>query len=234
MSSFKQVVTDKFVINFQEGLEDFVNKSLIVVEEQMPILRNLFFAEFDKIQKLKASFFTQREDFVEYIKSVSNGKTPPEWATGCFYNGEIQTLLNTNNKVDIKHKTHTLMHEMTHLYIKKFIYEKYNIQRIRWFDESCACYIDGRLNVMAKEQLNAICEQLSIIQKFDLNILDDINKLNTQQFDAYNMFLIVGKYIFENNLANSYLDLLKTNPEKIRNIGSTILESAIEYAKTKI
>ena len=46
---------------------------------------------------------------------------------------------------------------------------------------------------------------------------------------AEDMFLIVGKYIFENDLSKKYLDLIKNNPAEIREIGSNILEKSIDY-----
>ena len=225
----KKTVTDKFIINFQEGLEEFVDISLKVVEKQMPLLENLFLSEVAKVGKLKASFFTERKEFVEYIKSVSNGRTPPEWATGCFYNGEIQTLIDITNHEDLKYKVHTLTHEMTHLYIQKNIYEKYNIDRIRWFDESYASYIDGHIKNRTKEQLKNKCNKLKDIGEFDLNILNDINRVKTKDYDGYDMFLIVGKYIFENDLSKKYLVLIKTKPEEIRKVGREILTKSIKY-----
>ena len=225
----KEIITDRFVINFQEGLEEFVDASLNVVEKQMPLLEKLFQLDAFEVGKLKASFFIERKDFVEYIKSISNGETPPEWATGCFYNGEIQTLLNINNEESLKSQVHTLAHEMTHLYIDKLVYEKYDIDRVRWFDESYALYIDGRLKNRTKEQLRNMCERLKDVGKFDLNILNDINKVKTKDYNGYDMFLVVGKYIFENNLAVEYLDLIKTRPNEIRKVGREILTKSIEY-----
>ena len=224
----KEIVTDKFIINFQEGLEEFVDTSLKIVKKQIPLLENLFQVEVSEVGKLKASFFTERKDFVEYIKTVSNGRTPPEWATGCFYNGEIQTLLDINNKEDVKHQTHTLIHEMAHLYIQKLVYEKYDIDRIRWFDESYATYIDGHIKNITRQQLRNMCERIKDVGEFDLNILNDINKVKTREYNGYDMFLVVGKYIFENNLAKDYIELLKTKPEEIRKVGREILTKSIQ------
>lgn len=226
----KEIIGEKFIINFQEGLDEFVKDSLCVVEERFEVLKNLFSNESESVGKMKASFFTERENFVEYIKSVSNGAIPPEWATGCFYNGEIQTLINLNDEKDVQYKVHTLMHEMVHLYIQELVYSKHSIDRITWFDESCASYIDGHMNNMTKDQISKICEQLKNVGEFDLNILDDINKIKTNEYDGYDMFLIVGKYIFENNLAQKYVDAIKTSPEEIREIGKEILAKSIKYA----
>jgi len=228
-----EIITDRFIINFQNGLEEFVSNSLKVVEKQMPILRSLFLLEVENFKKIEASFFTERSEFVGYIKSISNGDIPPKWATGCFYNEGIQTLININDEEDVKYKTHTLMHEMVHLYIQKLVYEKSGVERVRWFDESYASYIDGYIKNITSNQLKNICEKLIGIGEFDLNILDDINKVKTKEYDGYDMFLIVGKYIFENNLAKHYLELLKTKPSEIRKVGKTILEKSINYILKK-
>jgi len=225
----KEIITDRFIINFQDGLEDFVANSLNIVKLKMPIINDLFGEDAEGVGELKASFFTVRKDFVEYIKSISNGRTPPEWATGCFYKGEIQTLLNINSKEEMKYKIHTLTHEMTHLYIQKLVYEKYKIDRIRWFDESYASFIDGHICNKTKEELQIICKKLKMLGQFDLNILDDINKVKTNEYDGYDMFLIVGKYIFENDLSKKYLDLIKIKPEEIRKEGRSVLEKSIQY-----
>ena len=113
----KTKLTKQFEIHYQHELEDFVNKSIKIFDSKYQQLKDLFGDECEKVDILKASYFTKRENFVEYIKSVSNGKTPPDWATGCFYNGEIQTLLNPNNT---EYHTYTLTHETIHLYIQRF------------------------------------------------------------------------------------------------------------------
>jgi hypothetical protein len=79
----------------------------------------IFNCKENEISILKASFFVKREGFEEYIKKVSKGHTPPSWATGCFYNGEIQVLVNLDNP---EIKMHTLAHETMHVFFEKTIY----------------------------------------------------------------------------------------------------------------
>lgn len=230
----KELVTKKFILSYQDGLDDFIERSLKIVDERIPLIDKLFGCNEDTAGQLKASFFTKREDFIEYIKSVSGGKTFPAWVTGCFYNGEIQTLININDEDDVKFKTHTLTHEMVHLYIENTIYSKYNIDRIRWFDESYAGYLDGHMENRTNEQLKEICLELKRLGNFDMNSLDDVNDVITKSYNGYNMFRIIGKYIFENDLAKKYLDLLKNNPSAIREIGKDILTKAIEYVENSL
>ena len=225
----KELITNHLVLHYQDGLENFIKNSLKIVETKLPFIKELFKNDdIDAIQ-LKASFFTKRNEFVKYIKSISSGHTPPSWATGCFYNGEIQTLIDINDKNDLTFKVHTLTHEMVHLYIQKFIYEKFNLDRIRWFDESYASFIDGHIEYRNLRDLKAICYQLKSLGDFDMNFLDDVKNVKTNTYDGYDMFLIIGKYIFENNLAKEYMELLKKSPNEIRRLGTKILPKAIQY-----
>lgn len=224
---------ENFIINYTKELENFVEKSVIIASDKKKIICEILNCENNAIGKLKASFFTDRESFTDYIRNVSDGATPPEWATGCFYNGEIQTLVNMNNRDDLQYKTYTLAHEMIHLYIEKFIYQKYKLDRIRWFDESYASFLDGHIENRTKEQLKSTCLELEkICNDFDMNKLNNVKKVKTKNYNGYDMFLIIGKYIFENNLAKKYIELLKTNPKEIIKIGKTILADAVKYGKT--
>ena len=85
----KELTTRHLVLHYQDGLENFVKDSLNIVETKLPFIKELFKNDDIDNFQLKASFFTKRNEFEMYIKSISGGHTPPPWATGCFYNGEI-------------------------------------------------------------------------------------------------------------------------------------------------
>lgn len=225
----KELITKNFILNYQEGLDDFIQESLHIVDMKMPLIKEILTCDDAAVGQLKASFFTNRNDFVGYIESISNGEQPPVWATGCFCNGGIQALVDVNNKNDIKFKVHTLTHEMVHLFIQKLIYQQYEIDRIRWFDESYASYIDGRTEKLTLDNLKYICYKLKPVENLDVNCLDDINKVKTKDYNAYDIFLVIGRYIFENNLAKDYIELIKNNPLKIRELGLSILKDSIKY-----
>lgn len=228
----KTYVCEDFEIQYQEVLEELVKKSVEIYNNRIEYIKKLFSSSSKEIGKIKAIFFTNREDFVNYIKTVSNGQTPPNWATGCFYNGEIQQLIEEKNEAEILTKAHILLHETIHLYIQKSIYEKYNIKRIIWFDESLAGFLDGHIANRSKSNLEKIVKKLITISKnFDMNILNDWDKMFTKEYNAYEIFMLVGKYIVENNLDSDYVELIKINPAKIKEIGKTVLHHAIEYAK---
>ncbi len=222
----KKLVTKNFILNYDDHLEKFIQQSLGIVDIQVKSLSKLLDMDINNVPQLKASLFSDRQSLVDYVKSISNGRTLPEWAKGCFFNGEIQLLVDDRDKFN----KNFLMHEYTHLCIKKHIYDKYNIRRITWFDESYAYYLDGRHDSMS---VNAYKEIVSDLKKlpcnFDMNILNDSNLIVTKDYNGNDMFVLIGKYIFENNLEKEYIALLKEDSNKVKEIGKTILTKAIMY-----
>lgn len=227
----KNITTKDYIINYEPELEDFVRKTLSHAEKKKIEFYKIFNCKETDINILKAIFFVNREDFVNYIKSISND-TPPSWATGCFYNGEIQVLVNINNP---EIKMHTLAHETMHLFFDKTIYERYNIQRVNWLDESFAVYLDGNPDDISNNELLRIIDYLDkIADEFDMAILADYNKVKTKEYNGYDMFNIIGKYIFETKQEQKYLALIKKDRNEVLKIGKHILKEAIDYFKNKL
>lgn len=228
----KNITTKDYIINYEPELEDFVRKTLSHAEKKKIEFYKIFNCKETDINILKASFFVNREDFVNYIKSISNGDTPPSWATGCFYNGEIQVLVNINNP---EIKMHTLAHETMHLFFDKTIYERYNLDRVNWLDESFAVYLDGNPDDISNNELLRIIDYLDkIADEFDMAILADYNKVKTKEYNGYDMFNIIGKYIFETKQEQKYLALIKKDRNEVLKIGKHILKEAIDYFKNKL
>lgn len=228
----KSLITDNFVINYQTELDEFIQDALAIFNQQVTSILDIF-GELPK-QKITASFFVERDAFVDYIKKITNGSIPPAWAIGCFYNGEIQTLININNKASLNSKKHILTHEFVHLCINNAIYDRYGIDRIRWLDESFAGYLDGHTDTITPDKLQAVVHSLEELENFDVNVLNDPNKIKTETYNGYDIFVIIGKYIFKNNLAKDYLEKLKNNPAQIINLGKNILGTAIDYVKSTV
>lgn len=222
-----KIKTEHYEISYDKRLKSYVKSAIEIAEEGRAALNQLFDYD-DECMVLKASYFCNRVDFVNYIKSISGGHEPPIWATGCFYNNEIQILVDVENEKDMNFKDPTLLHETVHLYFDNCIYNKYNIPRIRWLDESFACYLDGTTNKIKLQDLKNIC--LNIKDKnFDANILNDVKKVKTKNYNGYDMFKVIGFYIFNRHVEKEMLDTLKTNFKKTRLIGKSILKSAIDF-----
>lgn len=228
----KLLKTKDFIIDYDENLQGFIEKTVQHAESKKKEFYKIFNCEETDIDILHASFFTKREDFVKHIKSISNGRTPPSWATGCFYNGEIQVLVDLKNP---EIKMNTLAHETMHLFFDKTVYKKHNIDRVNWLDESFAVYLDGKPDDITKQELTRIIEHLSKISDgFDMAILANYNKVKTKEYNGYDMFNIIGKYIFETNQEQKFLELIKKDRNQVLEIGKHILQDTIDYFKEKI
>lgn len=229
----KDLETKYLSLHYENNLEDFIQNSLNIFNERLKLVQSLFDGQNDKISKMECSFFTSRNDFNEYINKITNGKNPPSWAIGCFYNDEIQILVDVNNQNQLSKQQYTLIHEYTHLCIKHLIYQTYNIERVKWLDESYARYIDGHLISTSKERINSLFESIfKNYKNLDMNDLDNVKNLKVN--DVYAMFDIIGKYIFENNLEKEYLDILKRNNGDIIQLGQTILMKSLLYLSKKV
>ena len=216
-----------YEIGYDEKVKNCVVNAIEIAEKGRATLNQLFDCD-DNSTILKASYFSNRDDFVNYIKSISGGHEPPIWASGCFYNNEIQVLVNVENEKDVKFKQHTLLHETVHLYFDNCIYHKFDIQRVRWLDESYATYLDGTTSEIQLQDLKNICQNVNI-ENFDMNSLDDIKKVKTEQYNGYDMFKVIGYYIFNQHIEKELLDTLKANYDKTRLIGKSILKKSIDY-----
>ena len=222
------MITQAFVINYEPKLRDFVVLTSNHAKEKKKEFCKLFGCVEQEIERLQASFFVERNEFVKHIQTISNGQTPPKWATGCFYNGEIQVLVDLKNPEE---KINTLAHELLHLFFEKMIYQKHNIERVNWLDESFAVYLDGGEHDFDRELEKSIKYLSKISKGFDMNILCDYNIIKTKKYDGYDMFNIIGKYIFETKQENIFLKMLIENRQQIVELGKHILQDAINYFK---
>lgn len=217
-----------------ESKEKFINGVIRYAEEKRVYFNELFECESKDVGQLKAIFFTKREDFVDYIERNFNRK-PAEFAMGCFFGGEAQVLVNMNNPDSQKY---TLAHETLHLYFNRNIYKRGcadGVNRVRWLDEAFAVYLDGKPDDITPKMLEGMINRLSKVPaEFDMAILDDVNKIETDAYDGYDMFEIIGKYIFENHLEKDYLDMIKESRDLIVEKGKTILHTAIDYCKSTL
>ena len=129
---------------------------------------------------------------------------------------------------------HTLAHETMHLFFEKTIYQRYNIERVNWLDESFAVYLDGNPDDISSQELFEMIKSLGdFANGFDMAILADYNKVKTKEYNGYDMFNIIGKYIFETRQEQKYLELIKKDREKILEIGRDILKEAVTYFKNR-
>lgn len=217
-----------YLINYPVSLVGFVNQSVENAEERIPILEKLFDFTWEQDSKIKARFFDDKYEFDKYIEKVGGFK-PRASTVGCFCQGEIQTYVDIKN-LNNQYPT-TLAHETVHLFFMKAIYNPKEIQRIRWFDEAYSYYLQvNRENEDFNKFYLAQANKLKDSYKnLDVNFLDDFKVVASEKYNTYAIFQVIGKYIFDNNLQKEYLTLLKTDTKKLRAIGKTILEKAVDY-----
>ena len=193
-----------------------------------------FFKEKSYNKKIKGAFLINRDDFIARIKEVSfpDVSLPPKWARGCFYGGETQILLDENNLYE---NFNTLAHESFHLLFSKFIYEKNNIDRIVWLDESLASNFDGSTDELIKtNKFEDII--IKLVNNNNLPKMNELTFLNeniiTKEYNGYDLFKVVGRYLIEIKTKGDLLNYIN-NPEKVINDGETILEKSLNYFALK-
>ena len=233
MNNYMNINNEYFEISIPSELKEYgemvLNYSTEKIKEYLD-----FFKENSYGQKIKAFFFTNRADFIDRIAtgSADPSTLPPEWATGCFYGGEVQILLNKEIKYD---KFFTLAHETFHLLFGKFIYQKNHYDRILWLDESLAGNFDGTTEKLMKENKFS-----NIIKKLiGMNHLPTMSQLSfdkgtikTDQYNGYELFKVVGRYLIETKTNEELLFYIQQEQE-VLNDGDTILEISLKYFKEK-
>ena len=225
------LITENFIVRYASEIKNFIIKTVEHANNKKHQFCKIFNCSISDVERLNASFFVDRTEFENHIKEIANGQTPPSWATGCFYNGEIQVLVDLKKTEE---KMNTLAHELLHLFFEKMIYQKYNIERVNWLDESFAVYLDGGAHDFDSELEKSIKYLSKISKGFDMNILCDYNIIKTKEYDGYDMFNIIGKYIFETKQENKFLNMLVEDRNKLVELGKHILQDTIDYFKEKI
>lgn len=204
MKNYITITNDYFEILIPSSLKNYGEEVLNYSTDKLKEFLS-FFKE-QNYGKIKGAFLINHDDFIDRIKEVSapNSPLPPKWATGCFYGGETQILLNENNPYE---RFNTLAHESFHLLFSKFVYEKNNIDRIVWLDESLASNFDGSTEKLIK---NNTFENI-IIKLMNNSKLPKMNELSiskgnivTKEYNGFDLFKVVGRYLIEtkNDLLN--------------------------------
>ena len=68
--------TPRFVLHYDDSLESFIEKSLKIADEKVPVIEDLFDCKQEKIGKIKASFFTEINSWTPYLFGKSQYTEP--------------------------------------------------------------------------------------------------------------------------------------------------------------
>ncbi len=225
----KKLKTKDFNFEYSQDLEDYVKEVEQISLQRKEVLCKFFKCNFNDIPAIDTAILSNQKDFVDYIHKITNNKsTPPEWATGCFCNDGIQMLVLKDNPKQYNASKFIISHEMTHLFINKFVYNKYNIPRLKWWDECYAYWLERPLTKERAEQAITLSKENEHRANFDMNIIKNDSK-NENEVNAFPLYKIVGYYIFQNNLAKKYVEIIKKDRNKMVEIGKTIVADAIDY-----
>ena len=219
MKKFKTFENNFYKIEYPIDLENFTQFSVKNAMDSIEKIKTLFKTK--ENLKVNAIFFDIREDFVKYIKQFSTKEEIPDWIKGCFYNNEIQLYIDKNRNYKLYMK-YSLLHETVHLYFDNYVYDKYNIERICWFDEAYAGYLDKHPKDIKQ-----------ILQTLQLPIDFNMSSLTSPESNAYGAFNLIGYYIFLTHQEKKLLNLLIKDSEQIKELGKTILKEAVEYIESK-
>ena len=224
----KQLKTKDFNFEYSPDLEEFIEETKIISEQRKEVLCKFFKCKPSAIPAFNAAVLSNKEDFRDYIRKISNNSTPPEWATGCFYGGGIQAFVKKSDQKQYNSAKFTVAHELTHIFINKLVYDKYKIPRLKWWDECYAYWLERPLTQERIDQAIRLSKENEYRADFDMNrIKNDSN--NESEVDAFPLYKIIGYYIFQNNLGEEFLQIIKEDRNKMVEIGKTILKDSIEY-----
>lgn len=233
MKNYITITNDYFEILIPVALKKYGEEVLNYSTDKLKEFLS-FFNEKSYNKKIKGAFLVNRDDFIDRIKEVSdsNSLLPPKWATGCFYGGETQILIDETNPYE---RFNTLAHETFHLLFSKFIYEKNNIDRIIWIDESLAGNFDGT----TEKLINNNTFKDIIIKLINNNKLPKMNELSfskgnikTEKYNGYDLFKVVGRYLIETKSKEDLLDYIN-DKDKVISDGEIILEESLNYFTLK-
>ena len=226
MKEFKIIKNDYYEIYFPLEYEEYMKEVLDYSTNKLK--DNLkFFNEDSYGELIKASFFDEKEDFFNRIYEIDSNANPPEWAMGCFYGGENQILLEKEN---VRRRFYTLAHETCHLLFSKFIYPNFH-DRVVWLDEAFAANFSGEVeeelsNGVFYEKLNKYVNVDRLPKMNDISFKN--NNVKTDEYNAYDFFHIVGRYLIETYNSDELLELYNKE-SKVLELGEHILEDSINY-----
>lgn len=231
MTKYITIENDCFQLYISSTIQDYGNKILEYSTNKLLDYLN-FFKKHSYGGKIKASFFVSRKDFINRIKTLCPHANVPNWASGCFYGGEIQILLSPDN---LYSKFYTLAHETFHLLFQKFIYKAQNRKRIVWLDESLAINFDGSIEKLIENgDFKKIVTNLK--RNYNLPKMNDLefskNNIKTREYNGYDLFKIVGRYLIETKNIDELLQYINNEHQIIKD-GNNILEKSIQYFSNK-
>lgn len=231
-----QFDNSNFILHSPDSLNYLTNDMESILSKYIEKYKKIF--DIDEFRKVQINYFDDIEKFRNYIYELRGEKESlPEYAAGTFDNGMINTYINTNIDPSswlFNHKKYNVTHELFHIMYKELIWEKNNQRRVVWFDEGMAQFFSGEYE---NEMNNNFSEWLEIIKTKtneipNLNNLEHGNSFKTEKYDGYKLSLLAVKYLYDTLGENEFKKLLYV-PDKVLELGNTILDDALDYYQSK-
>ena len=230
MIDYKVLKNEYYEIIFPNKYEEDIKE--ILEYSTTKLIDNLnFFNKVSYGQVIRASFFDKKDEFFSRIHELDKTAIPPDWAKGCFFGGENQILFEKGNS---KIRFYTLAHESCHLLFSKFIYNNYK-NRVVWLDESFASNFSGEVDKELKNGkfIETVKKYLNYSSLPNMNEISfKNNNIKTNEYNAYDFFHIIGRYLSEIYSREELLNFYK-DEERVLKLGENILSESLLYFKQK-
>lgn len=216
--------TEDFDIGFSQGLDNFVCEVTEIATKRKQILNKVFGV--DGFPQVRCEMIEGQERYLNFVKE-KYGENLPAWSVGAFAGGNIQMSID---KRHLDWARFTLSHELTHLYIDKYIYQKYNLPRLKWWDETFAYWLERPLDEARVEQAKRLANENAYRKNSDMNILAFDSKSEDEN-QAVGLYKLIGFYVFTTHQEQKFLDIIGKDYSQVQEIGKTILEKSVDYVQ---
>ena len=174
-----QMDTEEFILYSPDSLKYITDNMFSILNNAIAFYKKLF--DIVSFRKIQINYFKSLEKFREYIHSLrGERKSLPEYATGTFDNGMINTFIKPNLLVGSPLYSKTLYlanHELFHIMYQELIRERKNLKRIVWFDEGMAQLFSGENNKLLNEDNFVNWFKYLIdtkkVEEYGLNVLNE-------------------------------------------------------------
>lgn len=217
-------ITQDFDIGYTSGLDDFACEIAEIATQRKQVLNKVFGV--DNFPQVRCEMVEGQENYLNFVKE-KYGETLPTRSGGAFAGGNVQISIIREH---LEWARFTLAHELTHLYINKFIYEKYNLPRLKWWDETFAYWFERPLDEARVEQAKRLANDNAYRKNADMNIVAKDSKREDEN-EVFGLYKLIGFYLFTTHQEQKLLDIMSKDYSKTQEIGKTILAESIDYVQ---
>lgn len=185
----EQFNNENFILYSPDSLKYITDNMVSILNAAIAFYKKLF--DIVSFRKIQINYFDSLEKFREYIYSLrGERKSLPEYATGTFDNGMINTFIKPNLFVGSPLYNKALYlanHELFHIMYQELIWERKKLKRIVWFDEGMAQLFSGENNKLLNDDnfINWFKYLIDTkkVEAYGLNVLNDAISFYKNKFN---------------------------------------------------